>query len=123
MSDSVQKFYLDQESFGEQEIKTEETKGHSTRLKANTLPITNELVFDESCNIMAIKETEGKKDYSEINLEVLDLMADRFSANKHKYPVGNMKRPIDIKHLEWALFRHIKKMIQPKIIRLYHSNN
>ena len=25
MSDSVQKFYLDQESFGEQEIKTEET--------------------------------------------------------------------------------------------------
>ena len=60
-----------------------------------------------------VKETEGKKDYSEINLEILDLMAERFTANKHKYPKGNMKKPIDIKSLEWALFRHIKKMIQP----------
>ena len=60
-----------------------------------------------------IKETEGKKDYSEINLEILDLMAERFTANKHKYPKGNMKKPIDVKSLEWALFRHIKKMIQP----------
>ena len=24
-----------------------------------------------------------------------------------------MKKPIDIKSLEWALFRHVKKMIQP----------
>jgi len=60
-----------------------------------------------------IKETNGKVDYSEINLEILDLMAERFTANKHKYPKGNMKKPIDIKSLEWALFRHVKKMIQP----------
>ena len=40
-------------------------------------------------------------------------MAERFTANKHKYPKGNMKKPIDIKSLEWALFRHVKKMIQP----------
>lgn len=60
-----------------------------------------------------IKETNGKVDYSEINLEILDLMAKRFTANKHKYPKGNMKKPIDIKSLEWALFRHVKKMIQP----------
>ena len=59
------------------------------------------------------KETDGKTDYSEINLGILDLMANRFTANKHKYPVGNMKKPIDIKSLEWALFRHVKKMIQP----------
>lgn len=60
-----------------------------------------------------IKESNGKKDYSEINLEILDLMADRFAANKHKYPKGNMKKPIDVKSLEWALFRHIKKLVQP----------
>jgi len=63
--------------------------------------------------LQGIKETEGKVDYSEINLEILDLMAERFTANKHKYPKGNMKKPIDIKSLEWALFRHVKKMIQP----------
>ena len=60
-----------------------------------------------------IKESNGKVDYSEINLEILDLMAERFTANKHKYPKGNMKKTIDIKSLEWALFRHVKKMIQP----------
>ena len=60
-----------------------------------------------------IKESNGKTDYSEIHLEILDLMAERFTANKHKYPRGNMKKPIDIKSLEWALFRHVKKMIQP----------
>jgi hypothetical protein len=59
------------------------------------------------------KETVGKTDYSEINLEILDLMAKRFTDNKHKYPQGNMKKSIDIKGLEWALFRHVKKMIQP----------
>ena len=63
--------------------------------------------------LQGVKETEGKVDYSEINLEILDLMAERFTANKHKYPKGNMKKPIDIKSLEWALFRHVKKMIQP----------
>lgn len=63
--------------------------------------------------LKGVKETEGKTDYSEINLEILDLMAERFTANKHKYPKGNMKKPIDIKSLEWALFRHVKKMIQP----------
>lgn len=60
-----------------------------------------------------IKESNGKVDYSEINLEILDLMAERFTANKHRYPKGNMKKTIDIKSLEWALFRHVKKMIQP----------
>lgn len=64
-------------------------------------------------HLKGIKESNGKTDYSEINLEILDLMAERFTANKHKYPKGNMKKPIDIKSLEWALFRHVKKMIQP----------
>jgi hypothetical protein len=69
--------------------------------------------FENHKSNIGIKESNGKKDYSEINLEILDLMADRFAANKHKYPKGNMKKPIDIKSLEWALFRHIKKLVQP----------
>lgn len=59
------------------------------------------------------KESEGKVDYSEINLGILDMMAERFNANKHKYPKGNMKKPIDVNGLLWAAFRHLKKMIKP----------
>lgn len=59
-----------------------------------------------------IKESNGKADYSEVNLNVLDLMAERFTANKHKYPKGNMLKPIDKEELLWAAFRHIKKMIK-----------
>jgi hypothetical protein len=60
-----------------------------------------------------VKETEGKADYSEINLNILDLMSERMQKNKYKYPPGNSKKPMDVKSLEWALFRHIKKMVQP----------
>lgn len=60
-----------------------------------------------------IKEQDGKIDYSEINLELLDLMAQRFTANKHKYPKNNMLKPIDKDSLAWAAFRHIRKMLQP----------
>lgn len=62
---------------------------------------------------LGVKETENKVDYSEINLGILDIMAERFTANKEKYPKGNMKKYIDKENLEWALFRHIKKMISP----------
>lgn len=60
-----------------------------------------------------VKETENKTDYSEIDFDILDLMAERFNANKHKYPKGNMLKPIDEKELLFAGFRHLKKMIQP----------
>jgi len=59
------------------------------------------------------KETVNKADYSEINLGILDLMADRFSANKGKYEHGNSKKPLDKQQILWALFRHVKKMVQP----------
>jgi len=59
------------------------------------------------------KETANKSDYSEINLGILDLMADRFSANKGKYEHGNSKKPLDKQQILWALFRHVKKMVQP----------
>ena len=59
------------------------------------------------------KEKNGKTDYSEIDFDILDLMANRFNVNKHKYPHGNMLKPIEEKELLFALFRHLKKMIQP----------
>lgn len=59
-----------------------------------------------------VKESVNKTDYSEINLNVLDIMADRFTANKHKYPKGNMLKPLDKEDLLWAAFRHIKKMLK-----------
>lgn len=64
-------------------------------------------------NTTGIKETEAKSDYSEINLDILDLMSERMMANKHKYPKGNSKRPIPEGTLEWAMFRHIKKILKP----------
>lgn len=63
--------------------------------------------------VRGIKENNGKLDYSEINFELLDLMAERFMKNKDKYPKGNMLKQIDVKELEWAAFRHLRKMIQP----------
>lgn len=59
------------------------------------------------------KETAGKTDYSEINLGILDLMAERFQANKVKYPKGNTKKSLDKQDIIWALFRHVKKMVHP----------
>jgi len=63
--------------------------------------------------VKGIKENNGKLDYSEINFELLDMMAERLMKNKDKYPKGNMLKQIDIKELEWAAFRHLRKMIQP----------
>lgn len=60
-----------------------------------------------------IKDGDGKIDYSEINFSILDLMAARFTDNKHKYPKGNMLKPIDIDSLLWPIFRHWKKMKFP----------
>ncbi len=62
---------------------------------------------------IGVKETENKTDYSEIDFDILDLMAERFNANKHKYPKGNMLKPIEEKELLFAGLRHLKKMIQP----------
>lgn len=59
------------------------------------------------------KENDGKTDYSEIDFDILDLMANRFNSNKHKYPHGNMLKPLEEKQLLFALLRHLKKMIQP----------
>jgi hypothetical protein len=62
-----------------------------------------------------IKESDGKVDYSEINFEILDIMSARFEANKHKYPKGNMLKPIEINNLLWPIFRHWKKMMFPLV--------
>lgn len=60
-----------------------------------------------------IKETTFKRDYSDINLKMLDIMADRFDSNRFKYPKGNNKKHIEIDQLTWAMFRHIRKILQP----------
>jgi hypothetical protein len=67
----------------------------------------------DKCGILGKKENNGKTDYSEVDFDILDLMANRFNANKHKYPHGNMLKPIEEKELLFALLRHLKKMIQP----------
>lgn len=67
---------------------------------------TKEILKDDG-----IKESDGKVDYSEINFDILDLMAARFEANKHKYPKGNMLKPIEVTKLLWPIFRHWKKMM------------
>lgn len=59
------------------------------------------------------KEVEGKLDYSEINFELLDLMAKRFMDNKVKYPKGNTLKQINKEDLVFAAFRHLRKMIKP----------
>lgn len=64
-------------------------------------------------NLTGKKETEGKLDYSEINFNLLDLMAKRFMDNKVKYPKGNTLKEIDQNEILWAAFRHIRKMIKP----------
>jgi hypothetical protein len=93
------------------------TKGHSTRLKANNPLVVSEkgkeLVFDKDCNLIGKKESNGKVDYSEIDWDIIDLMAKRFNNNKHKYPPGNMLKPIEEKELLFAAYRHLRKMIQP----------
>lgn len=73
--------------------------------------LTSDLLHNNSSGI---KVEDGKVDYSEINFDILDLMAQRFKDNKHNYPKDNMKKPIEISKLLWPLFRHWKKMMWPK---------
>lgn len=106
---TVTPFFLDEAIHSTRHKAKEEGRFHKDDVITNSSRGEKETIE----YLQGIKESNGKTDYSEINLEILDLMAERFTANKHKYPKGNMKKPIDIKSLEWALFRHVKKMIQP----------
>lgn len=67
----------------------------------------------ESSTDIGIKDLQGKLDYSEINLLLLDLMAERMMKNKEKYPKGNGKKSIPTEDLAWAAFRHLRKILQP----------
>lgn len=94
------------------EVRTNLIPPREVRLPFDT-PIQEEKDIAFGSKAEGIKETEGKLDYSEINLKILDLMAERFNANKDKYPKGNMKKPLNKDSLVWAAFRHIRKMLQP----------
>lgn len=96
-----------------QEKQKELNKGLAEKEVIKKLEITPEDILKASKQYLGKKETEGKSDYSEINLGILDLMAERFSANKGKYEHGNSKKPLDKQQILWALFRHVKKMVQP----------
>lgn len=90
----------------------EELESHLRRIKKEQ---DKDSSSQEELKTTGIKETEGKLDHSEINLNILDLMAERFMANKHKYPKGNSKKEIAVEGLVQAMFRHIKKMIKPPL--------
>ena len=58
-----------------------------------------------------IKETTGKLTY-DIDFDFIEQMADRMQRNKHKYPLGNWKKDIDVEELKQALFRHTMEVMQ-----------
>lgn len=62
---------------------------------------------------IGIKESDNKIDYSEIDRRFVDGIASRMNANKAKYPKGNSLNHIPIELLEQALFRHVRKILQP----------
>ncbi|MFA7285214.1 MAG: dATP/dGTP diphosphohydrolase domain-containing protein [Candidatus Absconditabacterales bacterium] len=62
---------------------------------------------------MGIKEHDNKIDYSEIDWRFVDGIASRMNANKLKYPKGNSLNKISLELLEQALFRHVRKILQP----------
>ena len=75
------------------EKQEQSTKGHSTRLKANT-PMEGK------------KENNGKL-YYELSWEFIEEMAKRMANNKSdKYPLYNWKKNIDIEELKQAINRH-----------------
>lgn len=95
--DFIEDFITSQKEVSKDDVITNSSRGEK------------EMMLD----LVGIKETEGKLDYSEINFKLLDLMAKRFMDNKVKYPKGNSKKVLDKNEILWAAFRHIRKMIQP----------
>ena len=86
-----------------------------TRHESLNETIEHALIFS-TLNPKGIKESKNKIDYSEINWEFLDEIALRMNTNKHKYPKGNFRKIIDVKELEQSLFRHLRKMLSPKLM-------
>ena len=72
-------------------------------------------VVTTSYNSGSRKESEGKLDYSEIDWDFIDAMAARMNKNKAKYPPKNYERMNgeDIKRVEQATLRHLRKILQP----------
>lgn len=63
--------------------------------------------------LKGIKDTESKISYEEINWNYIDEVAKRMEYGKHKYPKDNYKKEVNIKDLEQAMFRHIRKILSP----------
>lgn len=70
------------------------------------------IAFKHILKIMeGIKETKDKLVY-DIDFDYITGMAERMQLNRHKYEVGNWKRPIDVEELKQALFRHVIAIMQ-----------
>jgi hypothetical protein len=101
------------EDFITTSIHIKSTPEQAEKIKVMVDELNNQNDVLEMGQIVGKKENKNKIDYSEIDWDIIDLIANRFNDNKHKYPKGNMLKPIDEKELLMALFRHWKKMIQP----------
>ena len=61
--------------------------------------------IDETPEQIGIKESDGKLNI-EYDWDFLKAQMNRMAKNKSKYPKNNWKKPMDIKSLKDALFRH-----------------
>lgn len=61
----------------------------------------------------AIKETQGKVTYQDIDWDFFDAISNRMDENKDKYPIGNWKKDMDINEIARATIRHCRKILQP----------
>jgi hypothetical protein len=125
---------IDKDSkISEKELKTEENKGHSTRLKANTplllypsLEERNKSIEDSFKNTLKVltgegnreesftigkKESEGKLEY-ELDWNFIQQMAERMQTNKGKYKPYNWQLPMDVEKLKQSLFRHVIEIMK-----------
>ena len=57
------------------------------------------------------KEDSEKLNY-ELDFEFIEAMAQRMSANKHKYTPYNWQQPVDVEKLKQALFRHVIEVMK-----------
>ena len=57
------------------------------------------------------KEDSEKLNY-ELDFEFIEAIAQRMSANKHKYEPYNWQKPVDVEKLKQALFRHVIEVMK-----------
>ena len=59
-----------------------------------------------------VKHNQGKTDYSEIDWEFIEQLAQRMNQNKGKYEKNNFKKPMDVDLLKQSLLRHTIEILK-----------